>query len=71
MKWRVRKPGAKHRALHMWHDWFAWHPVRVPNEGNTMVWMETVKRKGQFHSIGTPLAGATWWSWEYKTNEQD
>ena len=65
MKWRVRKLGAKRRALQMWHNWFAWHPVRVPNEGNTMVWLETVRRKGFVYGY------TGHWVWKYKNNEQD
>ena len=66
MKWRVRRPGAKFRALQMWHNWFAWHPVRVPNEGCTMVWLETVKRKGKFYTVGRRERIVSWWDWEYK-----
>lgn len=25
-----------------WHDWFAWHPVRIHNE---IVWLEIVERR--------------------------
>lgn len=50
MKWRVRKPYARIRAKHRWHKWFAWYPVRVPTKGKmsgmTMVWLETIERKG-------------------------
>ncbi len=49
MKWKCRKPGTRERALHWWHDWFAWFPVRVPTKGRRsgqkMVWFETVRRK--------------------------
>ena len=66
MRIRVRKPVDRYRALHMWHNWFAWHPVRVPTNGNmsgmTMVWMETIERKGKFYSYG--MEGA--WDWKYR-----
>lgn len=70
MKWRVRKPGARHRALHMWHKWFAWYPVRVPTRGKcsgmTMVWLEVVGRKGRFYSY--PLC--QYWDWKYRRPTQ-
>lgn len=35
-----------------WHDWFAWHPIRVfegtNNKYYRWVWLETVKRKLTF-----------------------
>lgn len=53
MKWKCRKPGTRERALHWWHDWFAWFPVRVPTKGRRsgqkMVWLETVRRKRNLH----------------------
>lgn len=70
MKWRVRKPGAKHRALKKWHTWFAWHPVRVPTEGRmsgmTMVWLQNIRRKGTYY-YGY---GDSCWEWEYKFSTQ-
>lgn len=64
MKWRVRKPNARKRALHMWHNWYAWHPVRVPTAGSMsgmhMVWLVDIKRKGHFFSY------CDCWDWEYK-----
>jgi hypothetical protein len=66
MKWRVRKPMTRHRALHWWHVWFAWHPVRVPTRGKgrgqTMVWLGYVRRKGCFCMDW----GDSVWDWEYK-----
>ena len=66
MKWRVRKPGARVRALHRWHVWFAWYPVRVPtkgkNSGQTMIWLSPVCRKGHLFCSW----GDSCWDWEYK-----
>ncbi len=66
MKWRVRKPGCRHRALKMWHTWFAWYPIRVPSKGKMsgmhMVWLEKVKRKGYCFQIREDK----YWAWEYK-----
>lgn len=45
MRFRVRKPGSKLRARQLWHDWFAWYPVRIPERGIWMYWFETVQRK--------------------------
>lgn len=66
MKWRVRKPGARRRAVHQWHRWFAWRPVRVPTSGRmsnmTVVWLEFMWRKGTYICW---FEGA-YWQWEYK-----
>lgn len=47
MKFRVRRPMAKYRALQRWHKWFAWYPVRVRINGRSerMVWLETIERR--------------------------
>lgn len=66
MKWRVRKPGTKIRALHRWHVWFAWYPVRVPTKGKgsgqKMIWLEPVCRRGEFICGWKESA----WRWAYK-----
>jgi hypothetical protein len=66
VKLRVRKPWARYRALHRWHKWFAWYPVRVPSKGRmsdmTLVWLEFVERKGKRYSG----YGHSFWLWEYK-----
>lgn len=51
------------RALGMWHNWFAWFPVRVPSvRGRTRVWLEVVRRKGTRWFC---ISGSGW-DWEYK-----
>ena len=66
MYWRVRKPGAKHRAKHRWHFWYAWYPVRVPTHGKmsgrTMVWLQKILRKGTYSCY----PGDEYWVWEYR-----
>jgi hypothetical protein len=44
---KVRREGAKLRALRLWHKWFAWFPIRVesPGKKDIIVWLETVERK--------------------------
>jgi hypothetical protein len=44
-----------------WHDWFAWHPVRIMR---AVAWLEWVKRrqKGWDAYAGCPL-------WEYELPE--
>lgn len=62
MRWKTRKPSARCRAKHRWHRWFAWHPVRVPRTGKTVIWLEVVQRKGE-------LKDSWWddrWSFQYK-----
>lgn len=38
MRWKTRPP----RHL-VWHQWFAWHPVRLEDTGE-IAWFETVFR---------------------------
>ncbi len=67
MKWRVRKPNARHRRLHWWHDWFAWFPVRVPTNGRMsgmrMAWLEKIERKGKYKLLAYCECG---WIWQYR-----
>jgi len=62
MRWETRKPGARRRAKHQWHNWFAWHPVRIPKTGKTVIWLEVVKRKGEV----VPSWADGCWRFEYK-----
>ncbi len=32
--------------LAKWHNWFAWHPIRI---GHHWLWLEWVLRRGDFH----------------------
>jgi hypothetical protein len=67
MKWKVRKPEARDRALLWWHVWYAWYPVRVATRGEggqKMIWLEPVCRRGQYGCVW----GEDWnsFDWEYK-----
>jgi len=67
MRWRVRRPEAHYRALRRWHKWFAWRPVRVPNNvGTTKIWLETIMRRGCFVQQKRPTYVDSYWKWEYK-----
>jgi hypothetical protein len=45
-----------------WRDWFAWYPVRI---GDRIVWLETIVRRGEFHS----WPGDCYWTYEYNFKE--
>lgn len=30
----------------VWHEWFAWYPVRMTSDVHEVRWMETIWRKG-------------------------
>ncbi len=47
-------------ALHNWHRWFAWWPVRVGIK--ECRWLEFVERKGKQKMHGYDML----WSWEYR-----
>ena len=67
MKWRCRRIGARRRAIKMWHDWFAWFPVRVPSTtGKKRVWLEKVRRRGDFIRWGGYEGTSESIAWEYK-----
>lgn len=51
------------RRGRLWHEWFAWRPVRL-NSG-TMVWLERIERRGGFdHRKNTDRRPP--WRWEYR-----
>lgn len=66
MRWEIQKPFAGRSIVHQWHMWFAWFPVRVPvngkRSGMTIVWLESIERRGRYFS---PL-GDVGWGWEYR-----
>jgi hypothetical protein len=63
MRWRSKKE--KYEA---WHDWFAWHPVKVVDDWPHYAWLETVSRRGLFIcAMVAPLMYKDIWIWEYKT----
>lgn len=68
MRFRCRKPHVRWRALKRWHNWFCWHPVRVPTSGKmsgmTIVWLETVMRQG--HEVAGGLMEGNLMAWRYK-----
>ena len=57
------------RAKHLWHKWFAWYPVRLPTKGKmsgmTMVWLETIERKGSYDCY----LGDGVWIWSYRSHK--
>lgn len=57
MRFRVRKPNAKHRAKKLWHNYYALFPKRVPTRGKragmTLVWLEHIERKLTYHACIT------------------
>jgi hypothetical protein len=48
-----------------WHNWFAWHPVKVGVEDCR--WLETVRRKKVYHrmSDGVVTVHYTSFHWRY------
>lgn len=41
MRWRTKQK--RMEKYTQWHKWFAWHPIRI---NNTVIWLETIYRKG-------------------------
>jgi len=52
----AEKVAAKER----WHQWFAWHPIRLGS--HDCRWREVVERKGTF----SYNSGGGCWVWEYR-----
>lgn len=64
MEFKMYRPGTRYKAKSRWHNWFAWHPVRVsPTKG---AWLTTVQRKGEWKLIGPCECG---WEYEYRENQ--
>lgn len=49
----------------IWHDWFAWRPVRVAD--NDCRWLETIARRG---NIEYTYEGTRYWNYEYKAKNK-
>ena len=73
MKFKVRKPKSRLRGKHLWHNWFAWHPVRVPTygrmSGQTLVWLQFVRRKGKYRWGGCVINSS--WTWVFAVNGEE
>jgi hypothetical protein len=48
----------KQVAKKEWHLWYAWYPVRLPD--NTCRWLEYISRRGTYFGY-TDI-----WEWEYR-----
>ena len=56
----------KKRRLMKWHQYFAWHPVKVGS--HDWRWLENVYRKG---TQGTGGLTEGWvWHWHYSVNSK-
>lgn len=64
MKWKSPSRQTKRQNLTTWHEWFAWHPVRI---GEEIYWLERVQRKCEFHMTFIDDGGYS--AVEYKTCE--
>lgn len=62
---RFKYPTKEERinAKRQWHDWFAWHPVRV---GSNIVWLERIQRRGM---LIDQVYDYSYWEWFYKVKE--
>ena len=49
--------------MYDWHDWFAWHPVRL-DDTRDVVWLETIQRRRHSISMLEAMAGI-FISWDY------
>ena len=60
-------PQTKRQHITNWHEWFAWHPVRV---GEYVYWLERVQRIVKFEQGCVDEYLATEYkTYEYKTSE--
>lgn len=48
-----------------WHDWFAWHPVRLGE--HDCRWLETVERKGELQFCFEGFC----WEYEYREKRNE
>lgn len=55
---------SRHRALRLWHRWFAWYPVRIGQ--HDCRWLEFVQRKGTYKEYYDFDGYGSFWIWEYK-----
>lgn len=60
---KAEKKSAYEKAKRQWHEWFAWFPVEVLDDGKTVkrVWLNMVMRKGMNNCFLDHT-----WIYEYK-----
>lgn len=57
----------KRKNKEVWHKWFAWYPVTI---GDSIVWLQTVMRKGAYWEACDPFnCGDYGYDYEYKLKE--
>lgn len=71
MRWK--SPRGKYDNIEDWHDWFAWHPVRLctivtRRSLNKKAWLETVRRAGTMR--WDVLSRKTYWTYEYHAKDR-
>jgi hypothetical protein len=73
MKWRQRTSARKAAGKKdsrveptAWHGWFAWHPVRLSADHETVCWLEWVWRRIDLHSCPQNSNRFYEWVWLYK-----
>ena len=63
MRWQRATWKDKKKVKEQWHKHFMWWPTRMkPDNPRTVVWLETVERKGEHYSNW----GDGLWIWDYK-----
>ncbi len=67
---RIRYPlkQARIEKLSIWHRWFAWYPVQIPEE-KCWVWLETIQRRLYYTSREVGFQTFSGYDWKYKTIE--
>ena len=58
MRW-----GRPSKDYELWHDWFAWHPVRCQGE---TAWLENIQRRWNWRRELAPETQFYAADWEYK-----
>lgn len=65
------KSSVKKERLALWHDWFAWYPVKITNgelafdDSNRYAWLEIVSRR--IITLGTERTlPQTYYNYSYK-----
>lgn len=60
MRWNTM---SAFRAKFEWHDWFAWYPIKHPDDQYGRVWLEKVERR--LVAVGNQgILGN--WEWRYR-----
>lgn len=66
MRLNYTSKSERKKKFMIWHKWFAWYPVNIPEE-KCWVWLETIERELYYTSREVGLQYFAGYNWKYRT----